>query len=89
MQLSFLGLKMEPSDTITTFALKVDEYMGNKNMSGVCEPVIRHRFGMADISDTEVMAVCDLYTETETRIRKQLGLLRYLFRRVLLGKRNG
>jgi transglutaminase-like putative cysteine protease len=85
-QLGFLGLKVENADTISTFTRKVDEHMGNDRMSRICRPVISHRFGLGEVSDSDIKALCDLYTETEAIIRKELGIFRYLFRRILLGK---
>lgn len=85
-QLSFLGLKLENADTISTFARKVDRHMGNDRMSRILQPVISHRFGLMDITDGDIKALCDQYTETEARIRKELGIFRYFLRRILLGK---
>lgn len=85
-QLEFIGLKIDNADTISTFARRVDEYMGNNKMSRICQPVIRYRFGKSNITDAEVKALCDHYAETESKIRHEMGLGRYLIRRVLLGR---
>jgi hypothetical protein len=85
-QLSFIGLAMQNGDTISAFAEKVDAHMGNTKMTEIVKPVIRHRFAQKKVRDADVKALCDHYIDTERKIKAEMGLPRYLWRRVLLGR---
>jgi transglutaminase-like putative cysteine protease len=85
-QACFLGIRMEDSDTINTFAAKVDEMAGNTVMTRVCTPVILHRFALADIQNNDVRSICDHYANVEKKLRKELGPLKYIWHRFIIGR---
>ena len=85
-QLSFIGLAMQNGDTISAFAEKVDAHMGNTKMTEIVKPGIRHRCAQKKVRDADVKALCDHYIDTERKIKAEMGLPRYLWRRVLLGR---
>ena len=89
-QLGFLGLTLEPSDTIASFCARADAALppdrGAVSLSSVCEPVILSRFAGRTPTDGEVRRLCDYYIATERRLRRTLGVRRYILRRMILGK---
>jgi hypothetical protein len=85
-QAAFLGIKQEPGDTITTFAKRVDEYLDSNEMTVFCDCVIRMRFGFEEPCDTELMKLCEFSAALEKRLRTDLGLSGYLWRRILIGR---
>jgi len=89
-QLRFLGLEMEPSDTISTFCARADAVLGNddpqQTMQSVCEPVLLSRFARRRPRDPEIRRMCDFYMDTERRLRRTLGIKNYIIHRMLLGK---
>ena len=89
-QLGFLGLEMEPSDTITSFCKKADEVLGNDRarprMQQVCEPVLLSRFAGRQPGDGELKKMCDFYIGMERELRSTLGIKKYVLRRMILGR---
>lgn len=85
-QVSFLGLKQSPDDTITSFAQRVDEYLRSEEMTAACSCVIKMRFALEEPDDTDVRNLCEFSAKLEKRLREDLGISVYLWRRVLLGR---
>lgn len=85
-QVSFLGLKQEPRDTISSFARRVDAYLGSREMTELCGCVIKMRFVLKQPDDCDVKALCALSVKLEKRLRADLGISGYLWRRILLGR---
>ncbi|MGE5496147.1 MAG: transglutaminase domain-containing protein [Burkholderiales bacterium] len=85
-QVSFLGLRQETCDTITSFARRVDEYLRSEEMTAACIPVIKMRFRLEEPSDADVEKMCEFSASLEKRLREHLGLSVYLWRRILLGR---
>ncbi len=89
-QLGFLGLKMAPADTITTFCTRADEALGEDPAQGslqaVCEPVLLSRFARRKPRDPEIRKMCDFYIAMEQRLRKTLGMKKYIIHRMILGR---
>ena len=89
-QLGFLGLKMEPADTILSFCERADAALADDpphdSLSEVCRPVLLSRFAMQEPADEEVRRMCDFYMFLERLLRKKLGLRRYVLHRMILGR---
>lgn len=83
-QAALLGIKMRNEDTISSFAARLDEYLGSGETARVCECVILMRFGFAEPDDDCVKALCAHIAVLEKQLRANLGLSGYLWRRVLL-----
>jgi hypothetical protein len=45
-----------------------------------------HRYALKKVRDADVRALCNRYIDTEKKIRVEMGLPRYLWRRILLGR---
>jgi hypothetical protein len=82
-QTAFLGISRCPSDTIASWAQRVDEQLGGQTISSVCAPVIRMRFGLEEPTNEEVKHLCAFSDELEKRLRHELGIGGYLWRRIL------
>jgi hypothetical protein len=76
-----IGLKLNACDTISTFSKRVDAYMGENTMSRLSESVIRYRFALTCVTDREIRALCAYYVSLHRKIRKEIGLFRYLYRK--------
>ncbi len=89
-QLAFLGLEMEPSDTMTRFWSRADAVLagkrGEEKLTVVCEPVLLSRFAGRSPTDGEVLRMCDFYIALEGKLRKTLGFRKYVLHRMLLGR---
>ena len=89
-QLKFLGLEMEPSDTILSFCRKADELLGSapghEPMEKACKPVVLSRFAGRKPTDGEVKRMADFYIYLERELRQKLGLKNYILHRMLLGR---
>lgn len=85
-QTVFLNIKQEPGDTITSYAKRVDKYLDSCEMTLLCDFIIRMRFGMEELCDSDLKKLCVFSAELEKRLRKDLGVSGYLFRRILLGR---
>ena len=85
-QMGFLGFKMQPDDTITSFACRIDRQLGGDAMTAACETIIRVRFALYSPSEDDVMRLCAFSTALEKRLRQKLGLSGYIWRRLLLGR---
>ncbi len=85
-QLSFLEVKQETSDTISSFAARADRYLGSKEMSDLCDSVIRMRFGLEEPIESEIIAFCTFSAELEKRLRADLGISGYFWHRILIGR---
>ena len=89
-QLGFLGLELEPADTIRSFCARAEETLGvqrgQPRLTEVLEPVQLSRFALRQPTDGELRRMCDYYIELERRLRKTLGLGKYVLRRMLLGR---
>jgi hypothetical protein len=89
-QLGFLGLEMQPSDTIGSFSAKADELLGDdpghEPMQQACRPVILSRFAMRKPTDGEVKRMANFYVFLEKELRQKLGLRDYVVHRMILGR---
>ena len=89
-QLGFLGLELQPADTILRFCARADEALAGErarySLGTVCEPVVLSRFALRQPSDGELRRMCDYYIFLERVLRKKLGLRKYILRRMLLGR---
>lgn len=89
-QLGFLGLEMEPADTMVRFWTRADDALGGRRaeerLASVCEPVLLSRFAMRPPTDGEVRRMCDFYISLEGKLRKTLGLRKYVVHRMILGR---
>ncbi len=89
-QLGFLGLEMQPSDTILSFSRRADELLGgepgHEPMEKACQPVVLSRFAMRKPTDGELKRMCDFYIFLEKELRRRMGLRSYVLRRMLLGR---
>ena len=89
-QLGFLGLEMETADTMDRFWARADAALGGKRpeekLSSVCRPVLLSRFAGRPPTDGEVRRMCDFYISLEGKLRKTLGLRRYVLHRMILGR---
>jgi transglutaminase-like putative cysteine protease len=85
-QASFLGVDMEDGDTISTFAARVDEKTGDGLMTCVTAPVIKHRFALQDIRNDDVRTITDHYAAVEKKLKKDMGLFKYIWRRFIVGR---
>lgn len=85
-QVAFWGLKQDPDDTIATFARRVDRQLGGHDMAAVCAPVMRMRFGLMEPTEEDVKNACALSAKLEQRLKNELGLLQYLWRRLVVGR---
>ena len=85
-QLMFWGLKQNPDDTIVTFARRVDRQLGGSDMITVSAPVMRMRFGLKEPIEEDVQNACAFSAGLERRLRSELGLARYLWRRIVVGR---
>ncbi len=86
-QSAFLGVSQHPSDTIGSWAQRVDAHLGGQAVSTVCEPVIRMRFGHKEPTNEDVKSLCAFSDELEKRLRHELGIGGYLWRRILKARR--
>ena len=89
-QLGFLGLEMEPSDTILSFSARADGFLGSEPghepMEKACRPVLLSRFAMRKPTDGEVKRMCDFYIFLERELRQRLGIKNYILHRLILGR---
>ncbi len=89
-QLGFLGLTMEPADTILSFCERADAALGSDpphdSLLEVCEPVLLSRFALREPADGELRRMCDFYIFLERSLRRKLGLRRYILHRMILGR---
>ncbi len=89
-QLGFLGLEMEPSDTILSFCRRADEALSceedGEQIQNVCRPVILSRFANRPPTDEDVRKMCDYYIFMERKLRKTMGIRKYILRRMLFGR---
>ncbi len=85
-QLAFWGIRQEAGDTIATFAARADRCLGATDMATVCGPVMRMRFGLMEPLEADVESICALSAALEARLRRELGLMRYLWRRIVVGR---
>ncbi len=85
-QVAFWGLKQTPDDTIATFARRVDRQLGGHDMAAVSAPVMRMRFGLMEPTDEDVENACALSAELERKLKNELGLAQYLWRRLVVGR---
>ena len=89
-QLGFLGLEMQPSDTIRSFCARADEALAGDRarfpLRTVCEPVVLSRFAGREPEDGEIRRMCDHYIFLERTLRKKLGIRSYILRRMILGR---
>ena len=89
-QLGFLGLEMEPADTIGSFCEKADRVLGGGRvrvpMHKVCEPVQLSRFAMRPPTDGELRRLCDFSIDLERELRSRLGMKKYVIHRMILGR---
>jgi len=89
-QLGFLGLELEPPDTISSFCARVDEVLEHSRlpdrMSEICRPVLLSRFAMRKPREVEIRRMCEFYTAMERELRRTLGMRKYVLRRVILGR---
>ena len=89
-QLGFLGLEMQPSDTIQRFCARADEALAGDRarypLETVCEPVVLSRFALREPTDGEVRRMCDYYIFLERTLRKKLGIRSYILHRMILGR---
>ncbi len=85
-QLAFWGIRQEAGDTIATFAARADRCLGANDMAAVCGPVMRMRFGLIAPLEQDVENICALSAGLEERLRRELGLMRYLWRRIVVGR---
>jgi hypothetical protein len=82
-QAASLNVNQLPSDTITSFAQRVDTRLGSHAMTVVCAPIIRMRFGQEKPIDEDVHRLCAFSEALEKRLRRELGLCRYIWARVI------
>ena len=89
-QLGFLGLRMEPSDTILSFCEKADRLLADapahESVAEICRPVLLARFAGQEPTDGELRRMCDFCIFMERCLRRRLGARRYVLRRMLLGR---
>ncbi len=89
-QLGFLGLEMEPSDTIMTFCERAGKALGRERVHDplvkVCEPVMLSRFAMREPTNGELRRMCDFYIYMERELRRVLGIRKYILHRMILGR---
>ena len=89
-QLGFLGLRMAPADTITSFCARADETLGESeehvSLQSVCEPVLLSRFARRKPRDPEIRRMCDFYIDLERRLRRTMGVKNYVIHRMILGR---
>ncbi len=89
-QLGFLGLEMEPSDTILSFCARVDGSLSpekaHASMAEVCEPVLLSRFARRRPRDGDIRRMCDFCLWLEGELRRDMGIRRYILHRMILGK---
>jgi transglutaminase-like putative cysteine protease len=89
-QLVFLGLEMEPADTIRSFCARVDGALSpekpHETMAEVCEPVLLSRFAMRKPREGDIRRMCDFCLWLEGELRRAMGVRRYIVRRMILGK---
>ena len=89
-QLGFLGLEMEPSDTIVSFCRKADALLGSapghEPMEKACRPVVLSRFAGRKPTDGEVKRMADFYIFLERELRQKLGFKNYVLHRLILGR---
>jgi hypothetical protein len=55
-------------------------------MSEACESVIRMRFALDEPADADLIRLCNFSAALEIRLRAELGISGYLWRRLLLGR---
>ncbi len=89
-QLGFLGLEMEPADTIRSFSARVDGALSrekpHETMAAVCEPVLLNRFAQRSPGDGDIRRMCGFCFWLEGELRRAMGIRRYVVRRMILGK---
>ena len=55
-------------------------------METVCRPVLLSRFARQAPTDRDIRRMCDFYIFLERKLRKTLGVRRYILRRMVLGR---
>lgn len=83
LQAACLGIRQHPSDTIMSFAQRVDERLREQKMTDACSPVVRMRFGREEPTTDDVNRLSAFSDELEQRLRRELGLAGYLWARVI------
>ena len=85
-QMAFWGLTQHADDTILTFARRVDKQLGGKDMAAISMPVMRMRFGLVEPTEEDVQNACAFSAALERRLKNELGLMGYLWRRIVVGR---
>ncbi len=87
LQAACLGIRQLPSDTILSFAQRMDERLGEHKMAEACASVILMRFGRKEPTADDVNRLSAFSDELERRLRRELGLPGYLWARVIKNRR--
>ena len=85
-QAGFLGVTLKTGDTITMFARRLDERCGGSAASEACEAISLWLYALVEPTSSDVMRFCALNATLERRIKTEMKLLPYLFRRMLTGR---
>lgn len=86
-QAACLGIRQLPSDTITSFAERVDTRLGEQKMTHAVAPIILMRFGREDPEPEDMRQLSAFSDELERRLRRELGFFGYLWARIIKSRR--
>ncbi len=87
-QAAFLTIGQQNGETLSQFAARVDRALGvgGDDMSKACESVILMRFAEVEPSDNDLIRLTEFSAMLETRLRHDLGIVGYVWRRLMIGK---
>ena len=82
-QAACMGIHQHPSDTIQSFALRLEEKLTPQHICELFLPVMKMRFGCKEPTEEEVRLLSEFFTDFEKRLRHELGFFGYLFARII------
>ena len=82
LQLAAYGIHAAPDDTMETLCARADALFGSRAVSEAVGPVQARRYGLRPTRDRDVRALAELTGTLERRLRKDLGLWKYLWRKL-------
>ncbi|MCE5235481.1 MAG: transglutaminase-like domain-containing protein [Eubacteriales bacterium] len=85
-QAGFLGISVNTGDTIETFSRRLGRRAGGRALIEACEAVTLRHYALRTPTEEDVKKLCALNALLEKRVKAELGIFLYLFRRVLTGK---
>ena len=82
-QAACMGIHQHPSDTIQSFALRLEEKLTPQHISELFLPVMKMRFGCKEPTEEDVRLLSVFCIDLEKRLRHELGFFGYFLARII------